>query len=315
MNRRQFAKNMGMCVAAFGMRAIDFSSAAAAVRPSPPRVAITIDDFNVYDIPTLSAAARNQAILDALRQRDLKAAVFVAGKYVDNAEHMPLLRLWNERGHMIGNHTYSHWYYPNIEFLKYTQDIVRNETLLQGFKRYRKFLRFPYLKEGKTAEQRDKMRAFLKERGYRNGHVTIDASDWYIDGRLRQRLKNNAQADLTPYREFYLNHLWERATYYDDLARKVLGRSVKHTLLLHHNVLNGLFLGDVLEMFTRKGWKLIDAEEAFADSVFSAMPKIAPAGESLIWALAKESGRFDKLLRYPAEDGEYEKPGMDARGL
>lgn len=313
MNRRQFAKNIGMCVVALGMsRATGFSTAG---KPSPTQVAITIDDFNVYDTPTLSGAARNQAILDALRKRNLKAAVFVAGKFVDNAQHMPLLRLWDERGHMIANHTYSHWYYPNIEFAKYADDIVRNEALLQGFKRYRKLLRFPYLKEGKTVEQRDRMRAFLKERGYRNGHVTIDASDWYIDGRLRQRLKDNPQADITPYREFYLNHLWERATYYDELARKVLGRSVKHTLLLHHNVLNGLFLGDVLEMFRLKNWKLIDAEEAFTDSVFSLQPKIAPAGESIIWALAKEAGRFDNLLRYPAEDGAYEKPKMDALGL
>lgn len=314
MNRRQFAKSMSMCVAALGMsRAAGFSSAVA--RPAPKQVAITIDDFNVYDTPVLSGLKRNQAILDALRKRDLKAAVFVAGKYVDDAERMPLLRLWNERGHMIANHTYSHWHYPNTEFTKYTEDILRNEALLQGFPRYRKFLRFPFLKEGKTVEQRDKMRAFLKERGYRNGHVTIDASDWYIDGRLRERLKVNPQANLKPYRDFYLDHLWERAAYYDELSRQVLGRSVKHTLLLHHNVLNGLFLGDVLEMFRQKGWKLIDAEEAFTDPVFSLQPKTAPAGESLIWALAKEAGRFEDRLRYPAEDGAYEKPRMDALGL
>ena len=311
MNRRLFVQNLGMCLVAFGTsRANLFSSIAA-----PPQVAITMDDFNVYDTPALSGAARNQAILDALHRYNLKAAMFVAGRYVDNEDNMPMLRLWNERGHLIANHTYSHWYYPDTDFLKYTQDILRNEALLQGFPRYRKFLRFPYLKEGNTAKQRDKMRAFLREQGYRNGHVTIDASDWYIDARLRQRLKENPQAELTLYREFYLNHLWERATYYDGLARKVLGHSVKHTLLIHHNVLNGLFLGDALEMFGRKGWKLIDAEEAYTDAIFSAAPKTVPAGESLIWAMAKESGRFDKALRYPAEDGVYEKPKMDALGL
>ena len=40
-----------------------------------------------------------------------------------------------------------------------------------------------------------------------------------------------------------------------------------------------------------------------------------PAGESLIWALAKETGRFESSLRYPGEDGGYEKPKMDALGL
>ena len=159
------------------------------------------------------------------------------------------------------------------------------------------------------------MRDFFAKHGYRNGHVTIDASDWYVDERLRKRLKVNSQADVAPYREFYLAHIWDRATYYDDLARKVLGHSIKHTLLLHHNILNGMFLDDLLKMFRQKGWKLISVDEAYADPVFSAAPAIVPAGESIVWALAKESGKFEKVLRYPAEDGEYEKSKMDALGL
>ena len=45
------------------------------------------------------------------------------------------------------------------------------------------------------------------------------------------------------------------------------------------------------------------------------MPNNVPAGESLIWALAKQSGKYEDLLRYPAEDEEYEKDKMDALGL
>jgi len=45
---------------------------------------------------------------------------------------------------------------------------------------------------------------------------------------------------LTGYKDYYLNHLWERAMFYDGLSRKVLKRSVKHTLLIHYNLLNEL---------------------------------------------------------------------------
>ena len=31
-----------------------------------------------------------------------------------------------------------------------------------------------------------------------------------------------------------------------------------------------------------------------------------PAGQSLVWSLAKADGSFEKLLRYPGEDGDYE---------
>src|SRR4030095_9071982 len=109
--------------------------------------------------------------------------------------------------------------------------------------------------------------------------------------------------------------MWKRAVYYDDLARKVLGRSVKHTILMHYNLLNALFLGDLLDMFKSKGWKLIDASEAFKDPVFSAKPKIVPAGESIVWAIAKETGKFDSLLRYPGEDRHYENATKGKLGL
>jgi hypothetical protein len=99
------------------------------------------------------------------------------------------------------------------------------------------------------------------------------------------------------------------------LSRDVLGRSVSHTLLIHYNLLNSMFLGDLLAMFRSRGWAVTDAEEAFKDEVFKLQPDIAPAGESLIWALAKETGRFEDRLRYPGEDDTYEKPTLDRLGL
>ena len=95
-----------------------------------------------------------------------------------------------------------------------------------------------------------------------------------------------------------------QARFYDDLAIKALGRSVKHTVLMHHNLLNALFLDNLLDAFESDGRELIDAECAFEDPVFLSKPNIIPAGESIIWALAKETGRLDHLLRYPGEDSE-----------
>jgi peptidoglycan/xylan/chitin deacetylase (PgdA/CDA1 family) len=310
LKRREFVKGFGLGVASFGL-----FGAAPAFAETQPQVAITIDDFNWFDVPRMSAEARNQSLLGALRARSLKAAVFVAGKFVDNEKGAALLADWDREGHLIGNHTYSHPYYPSVSFEKFSADVLRCEEVIGKLPRFRKLFRFPYLKEGETPRKRDAMRAFLKTHGYRNGHVTIDASDWYVDQRLRARLEKEPGADPTPYGKYYLEHIWERSRYYDELSRRVVGRSVSHTLLLHHNVLNGLFLGDLLKMYAEKGWKLIDAETAFRDPVFASAPNVTPAGESLVWSLAKANGRYEKLLRYPAEDGEYEKARMDALGL
>jgi len=109
--------------------------------------------------------------------------------------------------------------------------------------------------------------------------------------------------------------MWDRAQYYDALARRVLGRPVRHALLVHFNLLNGLFMNDLIEMFKSKGWQFVDAEDAFTDPVFALKPNVLPAGESIIWALAKADGKIAKSLKYPAEDGDDVVEQMKKLGL
>lgn len=312
MNRRDFAKSLSLSVAALGLGGVP-----TVARKPAPQFSITMDDFNWNNAVKLTAAERNQSILDTLRTHSTKAALFVIGRNIESDEGKQLLSAWDKAGHLIGNHTYTHRNFnaPTIDIAAYQQDVLRAEALLKEFPRFRKYFRFPMLKEGDTLAKRDAMRSFFAEHGYRNGHVTIDNSDWTIDQRLSVRLRKDAAADLKPYRDFYLEHMWARAEYYDSLARRVLGRPVKHTVLVHFNLLNALFLGDLLTMFKTKGWQLIDAEEAFTDPVFAAKPKVVPAGESIVWSLAKEKGTIAKSLRYPAEDGDYENARMAKLGL
>lgn len=311
MNRRDF---VGIAAASAVALALKRQGSAKSV--SAPQFAITMDDFNWRNAVHLTAEKRNRAILDTLRANRVKAALFVIGRNADDNDGKTLLRLWDDAGHIIGNHTYSHRSLNSeITVAEYEEDIQHAENILRDFKQFRKLFRFPALKEGNTAAKRDGVRAFLKSHGYRIGHVTIDNSDWIVDQRLSARLQKDPKADVKPYRDFYLEHMWDRADYYDSLAKKVTGRPVKHTVLMHFNLLNGLFLGDLIEMFKRKGWQLIDAQEAFTDPIFRAEPKVLPAGESIVWSLAKEKGTIAKSLRYPAEDGDYETARMNKLGL
>ena len=311
MNRRQFAKVLGISTVALTTGSIKLNA-----KPVP-QIALTMDDFNWNNSIKLNPEQRNEAILATLNEYSIKAGLFVTGRNIESERGKVLLAEWDRAGHLIANHTYSHRSYdaPEMTSKEYYEDIVRAEELLKRFPHFKKSFRFPFLKEGDTAAKRDELRASLAGHGYDMGYVTIDNSDWAIDNRLRARLEKNPDVNLKPYRDFYLEHMWARAQYYDSLAQKVTGRLVKHTILTHFNLLNALFLGDLMEMFKAKGWRWIDAEEAFTDQVFKTRPKTVPAGESIIWALAKESGKIDKNLRYPAEDGEYENARMNKLGL
>jgi len=312
MNRRTFTKTLSLSVGALGLRGVP-----AIASTQSPQFAITMDDFVWQNAVKLTATERNQAILDTFRSRSTKAALFVIGRNIESAAGKQLLSPWNKAGHMIGNHTYSHrnFHAPESNVKDYEDDILRAEALLKDFPQFKKYFRFPMLKEGDTAAKRDAMRSFLDQHGYRTGHVTIDNSDWAIDQRLTARLKKDPNADLKAYRDFYLEHMWTRAAYYDKLAHDVVGRQVKHTVLVHFNLLNGVFLGDLLDMFKSNKWALIDAEEAFTDPMFASKPQVLPAGESLVWSLAREKGKLPNSQRYPAEDGDSVNAEMDKLGL
>ncbi len=276
---------------------------------------ITIDDPSIKQTSALSSEKIDLAILEALEKHQTKAVLFVCTKRVNSPRGRELLKRWSKARHLIANHTENHWYYHSKKYSSqdFILDIEKAHKKLKDYSTFSRLFRFPFLKAGNSEEKRDSIRDWLEENQYSHGYVTIDASDWYISLRLEQRLKANPNADLEGYKDFYLQHMLDRAHYYNDLAKKTLGRDVSHTLLIHHNILNALFLSDLIEHFKKNGWKLIDADEAFKDSVFTSRPKILPAGESIIWSLAKEAG--NKTLRYPAEDGRYEKEKMDKLGL
>ena len=272
-------------------------------------IAITMDDLNWMPLP--NATEINTRLLDAMRSHQARLALFVIGRNADNATGQVLIQPWKQAGHLIGNHTYSHRNYESITFEEFSADIMHADRVLASDLATPRLFRFPMLKEGNTAAKRDRMREFLATHHYRNGYVTIDTSDWYYDARLRERQSTDAGFDLYRFRQPYLDDLWDRAQFYDDLSTQVLGRSVPHTVLLHWNLLNSLFLADVLNMFHQRGWRIVSAEHAFRDPIFLRAPKTVPAGESLLWALAKETGKFEDVLRYPGEDDVYEKPKLD----
>jgi len=276
-------------------------------------VAITIDDFNFSNQVGMSPDKRNIEILNALRKNKVKAMGFVTTKYLSDPLALEGVKKWNSDGHIIGNHTENHWKYSDKSFTDFSADILVADTKLQQFPNFKKIFRFPYLKEGESAEKRDSLRNFLEKNGYKNGHVSIDASDWYVNMRLIEKIKSGKKVDFDKYKAFYLKHIWDRSQYYSQLALKTLGKEIKYTLLLHHNLITALFLDDLLKMYKEKGWNVVDANTAFEDPIYKSFPMNVPSGESLIWALAKDKG--DTSLRYPAEDSRYEEKEMDELGL
>lgn len=300
----------------FGMwRSIALVLAVTLSNPSQAqRIAFSFDDgFEIAKEP--DARKLNSALAASLSRENVKAIFFATGRRVESEAGVEFAREWAKHGHELANHSYQHWNFhsSDVTLEAFIHDAEKNEALLSELPGWRKRYRFPYLKEGNTTEKRDGMRTWLTRRGYQSGAVTIDTSDWYYDKRLREWMDENPGESPTAFRAPYIEHLLARASAYSALANDVIGRDIDHVILLHTNRINAYFISEVVARFRAAGWQIIEPEAAYKDPIYLESPNVMPAGESLIWSLAKQAGK--EGLRYPAEDGRYEKEKLDEIGL
>jgi peptidoglycan-N-acetylglucosamine deacetylase len=283
-------------------------------------VAFTFDDGpHVKETPMLSPKARNQAMLDALAKHSVKAALFVTvNNGANTPEGLAFAKAWGDAGHAIGNHTMSH---PNlhseaVSLAQYSQEILDCDKVISTLPGYQKWFRFTFLREGNTPEKRDGMRKFLKEQNYRNAYVSLDTSDWALDDKLTAVLSKDPKADVSAIKRLYLEHIWQRAVAYRELSQKLQGRDIAQVILLHHNLINALWLDDIINMFKSKGWKINTPAEAFADPIYQLQPALSAAGQSLLLSMSRALGieKFDGWLRL-RDDGDFELEALKKLGL
>ena len=117
-----------------------------------------------------------EAILDTLKQHDVKAAFFLVGNYVNR--NSDLVRRMVEEGHIVGNHTMSH---PNMSAIAdketFRAELEGLETLFHDVtgKELPKYYRPP---RGVYSEQNLQM---AKDLGYKTVFWSLAYADWDND--------------------------------------------------------------------------------------------------------------------------------------
>lgn len=261
------------------------------------------------------AAQLNTRILHALERQQLHAVVFPLPGLIGGEAGLELVERWAAAGHGVGNHTATHRSLSSskVTLQAFIADVQRADEALRHLSTWQPMLRFPSLQEGDTRDKRDGMRQWMREHGYRVAPVSIDTSDTYYNQRYLALVAAGRSEPVRRLRRAYVKHLLERAAYYDELARQVIGRSPSHVMRLHTNALNAAALPEVIEAFRNKGWHFVAARTAYDDPLYAMQPMTLPAGGSIVWALARERGTDG--VRTPAEDAAYERPLLRQQGL
>ena len=267
----------------------------AAPKPEPKRIALSFDDVPRGPGAFLTPDQRTQGILSGLAAAGVEQAVFfVTTGNLDKPEGKggeERIMMYSTGGHVVANHSHGHHRLSQISAGEYLEDADRAAAWLRNRPGYRPWFRFPYLDEGRADKaKRDSVRAGLAARGLGNGYVTVDGADWNMEALTIAASKGGKHMNSKALRELYVETMVGAANFYDGLARRTLGRSPAHMLLLHETDLAALYLPALIDALRKDGWEIITADEAYADPIARALPDTPSAQGTRTEAMAWEKG-------------------------
>jgi len=268
-------------------------------------IAITFDDVPRPDSRLFSGEERTNKIITTLKKHNVPDVfLFVTTNNITTKSKKRVIA-YTDAGFHLGNHSHSHFSAHREDIETYLSDITVAHNKLKFFDNVVPFYRYPYLKEGKDIKTRDRIRQHLRGMNYKNGYVTVDNYDWYMDSLLQSALVRGENVDYVALKKAYITTLWESILFYDNIAKKTLGRSPKHVLLLHENDMAALFIGDLIEHIRLQGWKVISPQNAYKDPIAFKAPDVLFNGQGRVAAIAKSRGWDEKLLRDVGSNEDY----------
>lgn len=278
-------------------------------------IALTFDDATKGDGAFFTGTERTARLIDALSTAGVgEAMFFVTTRNVERVSGNGAERIaaYAHAGHTLGNHSHSHQWLHRTPTSEYVADIDLAIDHLQQYENLTNYYRFPFLDEGRSLEKRNAVRHALAGRGLKNGYVTVDTYDWYIDGLAKKASETGVQFEMDRLRDLYVDVIVSSTEFYDAMAQSVLGRSPRHVLLLHENDMAALFIGDLIAALRERGFQIIAATDAFEDPIADREPDTLFLGQGRIAALAHEAGLASSELVSPTEDEDYLSRRFDA---
>lgn len=230
-------------------------------------IAITIDD-----LPFVGTDSNNKGnvkrsherfmlIVQSLIDNHVPATGFIIAGAIGKGQ-WHLLDEFRKEGFSLGNHTYSHANLNHLSATKYIEEISRADKILAPVMTQPKYFRYPYLAEGK-GDVKHEIQDYLIANQYIVAPVTIDSKDYIFNARLLHVSWRLRDQHLSQIKKEYLDYIWRQTLMAEKRSKK---GQIKQILLVHANLLNSYFLGDVITMYKENGYRFISLNEALTNT-------------------------------------------------
>lgn len=250
------------------------------------RIAVTIDDLpwaRLDGIIPPDLQVRHERLIAALKQAAVPGVGFVNENKLEvdgrvDPKRLAMLEDWLDAGYELGNHTYSHADINEVGVDAFEKEILDGERrlrpLLAERRQVPRWFRHPYLRAGRTAEEKAKVASFLQAHGYRIAPVTVDNGEWVWAFAYANVM--NAQPDsperedlLSRLRLGYVPYMLNKLDYYEAQSIQLLGYALPQVWLMHANELNADCFVTLVEATRRRGYRFVSLEEALRDPAYS----------------------------------------------
>jgi peptidoglycan-N-acetylglucosamine deacetylase len=263
------------------------------------RIAFSFDDVPRGPGAFLDVGQRPQMLIAALKEGGIHQSAFFAnpGRISGINKGAEAIAAYAAAGHLIANHTNNHLRLSSVSAQTFLADVDAAEGWLKGKPNYRPWLRFPQLDEGGSNKvKRDAVRAGLRSRGIRNGYVTADGWDWYMESRTLDAKRAGKVMDVAALRDLYIETHVQSAEFSDKLARRMFPKPPVQMLLLHETDLAAMFVDDLAKALRAKGWEIVPADMVYADPMANMIPNSDVTNgtylEMLAWEKQIKGGRW-----------------------
>jgi peptidoglycan/xylan/chitin deacetylase (PgdA/CDA1 family) len=250
------------------------------------RIAVTIDDLpwqRMARTAPEALAERHAALMAQLREGGVPVVGFVNEDKLEvdgtvRPERVAMLRDWLDGGHELGNHTWGHVDLHEVGIPAYRDAILKGERVLRPLLAERgrvpRWFRHPYLRAGRTPEDKAAVRDFLAEHGYRIAPVTVDNGEWVwafayarvLDGEIAA---DDRDAMLERLRLGYVPYMLNKLDYYERQSQALLGYALPQILLLHANELNAASYAELIAGVRRRGYRFVTLDDAMRDPAYA----------------------------------------------
>jgi len=254
------------------------------------QIAITFDDLPVISSTIRDLEGHNQIttrLLKSISLNNVPAIGFVnedkllSGGELDEAR-VALLQKWLDAGLELGNHTFSHLDLHTSPLPVYQEDVIRGETATSQLLRNRgaklRYFRHPYLHTGRNIETKEKFEKFLAARGYRVAPVTMINSDWIFAAAYERALARGDTRLRKRIAEAYVPYTERIFDYFERQSVDLFGYGVSQVLLLHANLLNADYFGDLVQMMRRRDYTFVTLDQALQDKAYESLDTYAGLG-------------------------------------